>query len=716
MINKVLSSIIVFILLFNVSAKADEGMWIPMLLDKKYDEMKKLGLKLTAEDLYSINHSSLKDAIIQFGNGCTGEIISAEGLILTNHHCGYGQIQSHSSVEHDYLTDGFWAMTRAEELPNDGLVAKFLVRIEDVTAQILPSLSDTLSERERARKIHEISLEIEKKSVEGTHYNAVVKDFFDGNQYFVYIYEIFKDVRLVGAPPSSIGKFGGDTDNWMWPRHTGDFSMFRVYMAPDGSPAEYSSQNIPYKPKHHLPVKLSGVKKDDYAMIMGYPGRTNRYLSSQGVQDAIDSQNPTVVKIRDKKLEILREKMNNSDEIRIKYASKYARTSNYWKYFIGQTKQLKNNHVFDKKKALEDEFSSWILSDENRKQKYGNVLAELDETYKSLKDFNVLRKYSTEAALTGVDLLDFADYFRTLYIALKDNKTDKIEEQKAFLLSMLDNFYKDYDLETDKLIFKNLLEMFYKDIPETSHPSIFSTIKSKYKGDFEKFTNYAYSKTIFTNKDDVKAFLANPCIKTLDKDEIFSTMKSISNKLGEESKKSMVFIEKQEKAKRLFMEGLMEMKNDVFFYPNANSSMRLTYGTVQNYEPRDAVYYNYFTTIDGIMQKDDASNYDFNVPAKLKQLYETKDYGQYGEDGTLKVCFLTNNDITGGNSGSPVIGANGELIGLAFDGNWEAMSGDISFEPSVQRTICVDIRYVLFIVDKFAGAKHLVDEMTVFKE
>ncbi|OFX24788.1 MAG: peptidase S46 [Bacteroidetes bacterium GWA2_31_9] len=694
---------------------ADEGMWIPMLINKNMAEMKRLGLKLSAEDIYNINNASLKDAIVQFGNGCTGEVVSSEGLVFTNHHCGFGQIQAHSTVEHDYLADGFWAMSKAEELSNPGLTVKFLVRMEEVTQKVLAAVSDTMTEKERDRAIDKIQDKITAESITGTGYDAIIKSFFDGNQYFMFVYEIYKDVRLVGAPPSSIGKFGGDTDNWMWPRHTGDFSIFRVYMGKDGKPAEYSADNVPYKPKHSLPVSLNGVKANDYAMILGYPGRTNRYLNSYGVKQNIELLNPSIVKIRDKKLEIMREGMNSNHIIKIQYASKYARTSNYWKYFIGQTKQLVQNKVYEKKVEIENEFTTWANNDSKRKEKYGKVLSEIEKSWIELKDYNLLKNYLNEAAL-GVELFSFSFKFQHLYNGLrKDEKDSNNVVLAKELIVDLDLFYKDLDLNTDKKLFISLMTMFREDIPTEFLPTFFTENLKKHKEDIVKYADYAYSKSIFISKEKASAFLKNPDFKTLDKDPIFSAMYSIVGNFRKHMAKYKPIEENRDKNIRLFIEGTMEMHPEKNFYPNANSSMRLTYGTVQDYAPRDAVEYELFTTIDGIIEKENDESDEFVVPKKLKELYQTKDYGIYGEDGNLKVCFLTTNDITGGNSGSPVINGNGELIGIAFDGNWEAMSGDISFEPSVQRTIVVDIRYVLFIIDKFAGAGHLVKELQLAK-
>lgn len=706
---------IIYLAVINFKIYADEGMWIPMLINKNYAEMKRLGLKLTAEDIYNINNASLKDAIVQFGNGCTGEIVSDEGLIFTNHHCGYGQIQAHSTVEHDYLADGFWAMSKAEELSNPGLTVKFLVRMEEVTAKVLVALKDTMTEKERDRAIADIFKKIESETINGTGNDAIIKSFFDGNQYFMFVYEIYKDVRLVGAPPSSIGKFGGDTDNWMWPRHTGDFSIFRVYMGKDGKPAEYSVDNVPYKPKHSLPVSLNGVKADDFAMILGFPGRTNRYLNSYGVKQNIEILNPSIVKIRDKKLEIMREGMNSNHIIKIQYASKYARTSNYWKYFIGQTQQLVQNKVYEKKVAIENEFTNWVNSDSKRKAKYGNVLSEIEKSWTELKDYNLLKNYLNEAVF-GVELFAFSNKFQLLYNGLRKNANDSNNVVLANeLIQELDIFYKDLDLNTDKKLFISLMNMFNQDIPTAFQPTIFKEIIKKHKGSLEKYADYAYSKSIFISKQEILKFLKKPDYKTLDKDPIFNAMYSIVGNYRKHVAKYKPVEDNRDKNIRLFIEGTLEMNPEKNFYPNANSSMRITYGTVKDYAPRDAVEYELFTKIEGIIEKENDESDEFIVPKKLKELYEAKDYGIYGEDGTLKVCFLTTNDITGGNSGSPVINANGELIGIAFDGNWEAMSGDISFEQSVQRTIVVDIRYVLFIIDKFAGAGHLVKELKIAK-
>ncbi|MGQ9846767.1 MAG: S46 family peptidase [Bacteroidales bacterium] len=709
--RKLLFFIISFLLVFNLFA--DEGMWLLTMLQKKYSDLQKAGLKLSIDDIYNVNRSSLKDAIVQFGNGCTGEVISKNGLILTNHHCGYGQIQYHSTIEHDYLTDGFWAKTYEEELPNPGLSVSFLIRIEDVTAQVLNDIPSNISESERNAKIQEASKSIINNATKNNNYRAVVRDFFGGNQYLLLVYEVFNDVRLVGAPPSSIGKFGGDTDNWMWPRHTGDFSLFRVYADKNNKPSNYDKNNRPYNPKHFLPVSLSGVHQNDFVMILGYPGRTYRYMNSYGVEEAIERINPAIVKIRDKKLSLYREDMLKDNKIRIQYASKYARTSNYWKYFIGQTKGLKRLRVVETKRKQEQDFMNWVNQSPERIAKYGNVMKMYEEAYANLKEYNLFKTYLNEAGIRGIDILGFANRFIPLYKILETDTISK--EKKDKLIEQLkvetEEYYKDFNAPTDQKVLAALLKMFAQDIPEKYLPSELLKIKKNYKNNFEKYAKKAFEVSMFRNKESVLAFLANPTYKKLDKDPIFRltySMVSTGKRFDSEFQKDK---ETLMKAERLYIAGLMEMYPNKVFAPDANSTMRLTYGHVLPYYPADGIFYDYYTTLDGIMQKEDPNSDEFKVPAKLKELWKNKDYGQYAENGVLRTCFLSNTDITGGNSGSPVINAKGELVGLAFDGNWEAMSGDIAFEPDLQRTISVDIRYVMFIIDKFAEAKNIIKEI-----
>jgi len=698
--------------------KADEGMWLPLFIDRlNYVDLEKMGLHLTADEIYSINHSSLKDAIIIFGGGCTGEIVSPEGLIFTNHHCGYGAIQSHSTIEHDYLTDGFWALNKNEELPNEGLSVRFLVRIEDVTEKILASLDSSMDEAKRSEKIRETGSAITKEATKDTEYEASVRGFFGGNEFYLFVYEVFNDVRLVGAPPSSIGKFGADTDNWMWPRHTGDFSIFRVYTAPNGKPAKHSKDNIPMKSKYYLPISIDGVEREDFAMILGYPGSTDRYLSSWGAQLAIDESNPTIVKIRDRKLEIMREFMDNDDAVRIQYASKYARVSNYWKYFIGQTKGLKRLKVVEEKQKQETAFLDWVNLHPDRKTQYGEALQLLENGVIEKKQYNLASIYLNEAILRGSEILSFARNYSNLQKLLEskeDNQT-AINDEINKLRNAAPKFFKDYYLPLDQKMLGCMLEMYYQNIPKKQQPTYLDEINKKYKSNFEAYANEVFENSIFVSAEKVNSFLNKPSAKILAKDPAVQLLNAfleivppIRTGIEEAGKKT-------EKGTRLFIAGLREMSPDKQFYPDANSTMRFTYGQVLDYYPSDAVHYDFRTHLSGVMEKEDPANWEFVVPEKLKTLNQNKDFGRYGQDGEMVVCFLTNNDITGGNSGSPVINGWGELIGLAFDGNWEAMSGDIAFEPALQRTIVVDIRYVLFIIEKYAEAKNLIDELTISK-
>ncbi len=696
---------------------ADEGMWLLTLLGKKYSDLQKAGLRLSAEDIYNVNRSSLKDAIVQFGNGCTGAIISKKGLLLTNHHCGYGQIQYHSTVEHDYLSEGFWAKSFEEELPNPNLFVRFLIRVEDVTSKVLAEVTDRMPEKERIEKIRKTAQSIIAEAEKDNHYRAVVRDFFGGNQFLLMVYEVFEDVRLVGTPPSSIGKFGGDTDNWMWPRHTGDFCFFRVYANRENKPVKYSKENVPYTPKHSLPISLSGVHQGDFVMILGYPGRTQRYMTSWGVQEAIERINPAIVKIRDKKLAIYRQYMDKDPKVRIQYASKYALTSNYWKYFIGQTKSLKRLRVIETKKNQEQAFAQWVSQSKERQEKYGEVLKLYEEAYTKMKEYNLFKTYASEAGNRGIDILAFASRFINLYKALEVD-TVSAERKKAILESLTketENYYKDFYAPVDQEVLASLLQLFATDVPSAFVPQAIINIQKNYKGNFNKFAQDAFEISIFRNKNEVMKLIANPTYKKLDKDPIFSLMYSINGAIRRFEAEYEVYLEKLKKAERLYIAGLMEMYPNKIFYPDANSTMRLTYGHVLPYNPADGIYYDYYTTLDGIIEKEDSTNSEFIVPKKLKELWLKKDYGSYAENGVIRTCFLSNTDITGGNSGSPVINGKGELVGLAFDGNWEAMSGDIVFEPALQRTISVDIRYVLFIIDKFANAKNLIQEMEIIR-
>jgi len=715
--KKIFFALLILLVGFQPQTKADEGMWLPIFIERlNYTDMQKMGLHLTPEEIYSVNNSSLKDAIVQFGRGCTAEVISDQGLLITNHHCGYGIIQAHSSLEHDYLKDGFWAQSIDEELPNERLTVTFLVSIEDVTSRILSQLTGSMTEEERAAKVKPIAEEIEKEAKGDTHYNASVRSFFEGNEYYLFITETFRDIRFVGAPPSSIGKFGADTDNWMWPRHTGDFSIFRIYADKDGKPAAYSKENIPLKPKHHLPVNIAGVQKGDFALIMGYPGATERYMTSYGVKMALDIHNQTVVDIRDKKLEIMMEDMQTDNAIRIKYASKYARISNYWKYFIGQSKGLKRLYVYEKKVAQEKEFARWIQASPERIEKYGKVLENIASAYSLLSENDLASVYQSEVVRQGSEILGFAGEFSNLKAELleKEVNKEKVDKTIAQMKERSAAYFKDYNAPTDKKLLAATLDMYYKNVPAGQQPDYLKALGKKYKGDFKVFAEKVFETSIFASLKRVEVFLNNPSAKLIEKDIAYQTIKGLNNYFVDNIQPKIdVANDLLDAGNRAFIAGLREMNPDKKFYPDANGTMRFTYGQVLDYYPADAVHYEYFTTLKGVMEKEDPDNWEFVVPDKLKDLYEKKDFGRYGENGIMKVCFLTNHDITGGNSGSPVLNGNGELLGLAFDGNWEAMSGDIAYEPKLQRTINVDIRYVLFIIDKFAGATRLIDEMTL---
>ncbi len=706
--------------------KADEGMWLPMLLgEATYKNMVECGIKLTPEQIYNANNSSLKDAIVALGGGfCTGEIISDQGLMMTNHHCGFGTIQANSSTENDYLTDGFWAMTKEQEIPADFGVW-FLNNISDVTDQVLEGVEDGMDEGERNSIIRKNMSALKTTASEGKNkddFAVQVKSFYYGNLYYMFTYNIFNDVRLVGAPPSSIGKFGGDTDNWMWPRHTGDFTMFRVYADKENKPSSYSQDNKPLKPKHSLPISIAGVQDGDYAMIMGYPGSTDRFLTSWGVKQAVDVEQPARVKIRGIKLDIMDQEMSKSQKVRIQYASKYARVSNYWKYFIGQSEQLVKNKVFDKKQKIENSFSAWYKSNGLDKT-YSESLPLIENALKNSSKYTIPKVYFQEAVV-GSELLLFMlrnlSPRTPLFKALDSG--EGVEDAKDNFLKVAESFYKDYNATIDENTLAAILSLYANDVPKEFQPELLISLNDKYKGDFKKFASNYFKKSPFKSYDLFKAWLTSDklSVKMIEKDLVYQ----LKNEFLDVYRSKVItpssnFDSDYKKGMRLFVDGLQKMGMNKA--SDANSTMRFTYGNVLPYDPADAVHYDFYTTLEGVMQKEVITkdkNHEFYVPQRLKDLYNAKDFGPYArkEDGKLPVGFLSNNDITGGNSGSPVINSHGELIGTAFDGNWEAMSGDIYFEPNIQRTISVDIRYSLFIIDKYAGAKHLIDEMNIITD
>jgi hypothetical protein len=692
---------------------ADEGMWIPSLLgEQKLDDMRKKGLKLSAEDIYSINQASLKDAIVLFGRGCTGAIVSGEGLLLTNHHCGFGSIQRHSSIEHDYLTDGFWAMNRGEELSNPGLTVSLLVRMEDVTGRILAGVKEGMSETDRQKAIDEAAKEIIEGLTEETHLVAEVKPLFGGNQYFLYVMEVFKDVRLVGAPPSAIGNFGGDTDNWMWPRHTGDFSIFRIYADSNNLPAEYAKNNVPYKPKKSLAVSLQGVDKGDFTMVYGYPAATRQYLPSYMVDFIANESNPEKIQIRREKLDIMGNSMNADPNVRIQYASKYAGVANAWKKWLGESKGLNRFDAVEKKEAFENDFMVWA---DKKGPAYTGILPAYRQLTEELKPVQLWIDNFSEA-VWSLDIMRFTAGYRNL-AAMEKPAGEDLKKETDRLKSGIKSFFKDYDLETDKRLFTAMLDHFRESVKGDELPDIYQLVDDKFNGDINAFTEWAYDESIFVSEEKMNSFIGSYTgkkAKTLKSDPIYKVMSSFYMKyLADYSGPFQKLMVSHDSLQRVYMKAITEIKKDQLLFADANSTLRISYGVVKDYFPQDGVYYKYETTLAGIMEKDDPEIYDYRVPARLKELYALKDYGRYGQDGEMYVCFTSANHTTGGNSGSPVLNASGELIGLNFDRNFEGAMSDIMYDPDMCRNIVLDIRYCLFIIDKYAGAGHLVGEMSL---
>lgn len=694
-------------------AKADEGMWLPyQLSDKSLYEMQQLGCKLTAEQIFNLNQPSLKDAIVQFGGGCTGELISPEGLILTNHHCGLSYVQKHATVEHDYLTDGFWAYSKAEELPNPGLTVSFLAYVEDVTEAVLEGVTD---EETRGEVIDQNIEKIIKERKGERDVTIEIVPFYAGNQYILFEYDVYRDVRLVCCPPWGIGKYGADTDNWTWPRHKGDFNIFRVYTDRDGKPAKYSENNIPMQSKYYLPINIKGVKPGDYAMILGYPGSTDRYSTSYTVKNLIESDCPGIINCRTTKLNEYRKHMDADQEVFIKYASKQASVSNYWKYAIGQQKQLVRNHVYDKRLEQERNFREWVFEDPSRQMVYGDIFDEIQKKWEILDDIIMPMTYLREAGWNGGEAVAFSRRFMRINNLIKEKGSkEDIAKAAENLKASAETFFKDYDKALDMDVTIALLNLFYKDI-DRYVPSMIAEIGAKNGGDFTEWVTKAFEKSIFVDEAKLMKWLDNP--KKLDKDPIFALTMNIIDEYA-----NVVYPRYEaagligNKGERLYMKGLMEMQTERNFYPDANFTMRLTYGTVEPYKGADAVNYNYYTTMDGVMAKYIPGNWEFDIPQDVRDLAEARDYGRYAdENGDLVVNFITTNDITGGNSGSPVINGEGELIGLAFDGNWEAMSGDIMFEQKVQRTICMDARYLLWCLEKVGKVKNIINELDIIE-
>jgi hypothetical protein len=710
--------IAILVICSNINARADEGMWLPFLISQNYAEMQKLGFKLTPQDLYDANKSSIKDAIVHFNGGCTGEIISKDALLLTNHHCGYDAIATLSTVEKNYLMNGFAATRKGDELPCKGLFVKFLIRVEDITDVVMKATKKTSGDAFEAKfkKVFEKYEAIEKAK----GYEIDIKPFYAGNKYYMMVFERFNDVRLVATPSESMGKFGGDTDNWMWPRHTCDFSMFRVYSNAENRGAAYNKNNRPYQPKHHLPVSIKPLNEGDFAMVYGYPGRTTRYLTSYGVDLAINETNPSIVKIRDKKLSIMRAEMNKDQATNLKYASSYASIANYWKYFIGQTEQLKAHNILSEKQKQENEFVEWAAKD----KKLISVFNRYKTTYDTYRPFNKHGVYYREA-LMGPALTKIAAAFYSLEeLYTKKETPEKIAAMVKRIKGMQANMLDGIDLTTDKKLFSAMNMLYYQDVPKEQLPSIFGTniFNNNGKKDMgaimDAYTEKLYSETALLDTTKMNNLLANINATNISNDPAIKFALNIMHNYKDNYEgKAKDFNSNMFELNREYQGAMMKKNEGQLMYPDANSTMRLSYGSVKAYQPKDAVSYNYVTTLDGLLEKYKAGDAEFDLPAKVIDLIKRRDYGDYADKktGSVVTCFISNNDITGGNSGSPVINGNGELIGAAFDGNWEAMSGDISFDKRFKRTIVADSRYILWVLDKVLDGKVIVDEMTLRK-
>ena len=700
---------------------ADEGMWLPMLLGEQvYNDMVKKGLKLTREQLYSINKTSIKDAVIIFGSGCTGEIVSSEGLIFTNHHCGYEAITAASSIDHNYLHDGFYAHNKQEEIPAQGLYADFLLKIEDVTKEVQDS-AGSLTGAERNAKVQAAISVINKRYADPSKsVLARVSALFKDNQFLLFVYQRYNDIRLVGAPPESVGKFGGDTDNWEWPRHTGDFSIFRVYMSKDGKPSAYSQDDIPLKPKYFLPISLKGLKEGDYAMIYGYPGSTNRYETSYGVKEKIDIDNPVLVKLREVRLKYMFEEMKKDPAVKLQLASKYAGIANYWKFYDGESKQLVKYGIYEQKKNAEEKFQQWAKG----KPEYENLFSEWAKAYEDWRPYAAYRVYLNEGIL-GSPLIAFASTLQQVEIALVKPGGGDIKKAMAAAGEARLKFLKEENKISDERIVAATTMMFYTDIDKNQRPvGFYESIKSSYGDLKEEDTYKKYATALFANTlifDDAKwnAFVANPDATVLQGDPAYAHASAfVKNWQGKYISYFQQFNFRNSDLGRLYLKGIMQMDPKKIRYPDATFTMRVSYGNVKSYNPRDAVHYDYVCTMKGVLEKYVPGDYEFDLPAKLVELARKKDFGQYADKqrNDLVVTFITTNDITGGNSGSPVLNANGELIGLAFDGNYEALSHKIAFDAVYNRTICVDLRYVLWCIDKLGGAPNIISELKLVKQ
>lgn len=703
-----------FLILLTLQTQAQQGgMWLPNLLKgDRETEMKNLGMKLTAEQIYSVNKSSLKDAVPQFDGGCTAEVISDKGLILTNHHCGFDAIQNHSTVEHDYLRDGFWAYTMEEELPNPDMVVTFVVKIEDITTKVLEGTTNATSETEKQKKIQQNIADLTKSLPKEASQENLIKTFYDGNQYILFVTETFKDIRLVGAPPSSIGKFGSDTDNWVWPRHTGDFSLFRIYTDKNNRPAAYSKENIPYKPKHFFPISIKGIKENDFTMVMGYPGRTQEYLPSYAVEQIVNTLNPAKIEVRDAALKVQDGFMRKDQAIKIQYASKYASVANYWKKWIGETKGLKKSNAIAIKQKFEKELTEKIYK-AGKQAEYGNLLSDFEKNYAQIRDYALARDLFSEVVLRNTELLQTGYKLYQLEQILNTKGEQAFTDRKNNLSKGIDAFYKDYNNDVDKNVFEKLITVYTNKMPKQFLPAALENLNAP------QLANTIYSNSSITSLDKFRTLLDGDTQTVLEKihnDVGYQLIKSMADSyIKDVAPKYDELNLKNIATQRTYMKAIMELSpKSARIFPDANSTLRITYGKVKGYKPSDAVYYEPFTTLDGVIEKYIPGDYEFDVPQKLIDLYNTKNYGIYANaNGKMPVAFIATNHTTGGNSGSPALDANGNLIGLNFDRVWEGTMSDIYYSPEICRNIMVDSRYILFVIDKFAGAKNIINELKI---
>jgi uncharacterized protein (DUF4415 family) len=712
--------VVIIISIFSIVANADEGMWLPLLLQQLNEKkMKAMGMKISAKDIYSINNGSLKDAILQFGGGCTGGVISSKGLVLTNHHCGIDPIQNHSTLDHNYIQNGFWAAGYGEELPNPGLSVTFIVRIDDVSKQVLNGVTNNINEAERQSAIDKNIADLRKNTQKESYQDILVRPFYEGNQYFLFITETYKDIRLVGTPPSSIGNFGKDTDNWMWPRHTGDFSVFRIYANKDNKPAEYSNDNVPYTPKRSLTISLDGIEEGDFTMVFGFPGRTTEYLPGVAVEQIMTVNDPAKIAIREKALNIIDGFMRKNEQIKIQYAAKYAGIQNAYKKWQGEVLGLTRTNAVEKKKLYEAEFLKRVNANPKWKEQYASVLTDLETAYAELKPYGLARDYFNEI-MSKIELFAIASRLNSLVTAYE--QTGEAGGGKDFPVKVasakeaMESLFAEYNAEVDKNLFRELMTIYVKDQPDKKvSPYLKKQVESTGQDNMSDPGTAAFNADDFTSKEFVMSLLDKPAeemVKTIKDAKLIKLYNDIIKTYQTETQSWLNRIQQRiNKLQRTYMQAQMDVFGEKTFYPDANSTMRVTYGRVKGYEAKDAVRFDFYTYLDGVMEKYKPGDYEFDVPEKLRTLYKNKDFGQYGNNGRMPVCFIAANHTTGGNSGSPALDANGNLIGLNFDRVWEGTMSDINYDPSICRNIMVDVRYVLFIIDKFAGSTRLIQEM-----